>query len=242
MAKTYTIQKGDSLTKIARERLGNVRLAATLADYNGLPNAKQLFVGQQIELPSKRDLRPAVSVVPAAPVTAKGKARGPIVAWPAPPNGFQSIRDTFGDILRYLRDDGSIDPKWESERMIKAALPFSIPLSWDTSQSVSSIRCHKLIAPLMEEVFRRIAAQGLRSAVKTYGGGYVFRPKRSGVKPSTHSWGIAIDLNPNTNAMGTAGDMDPRLVELFEGLGFVWGGRWTGRGKDPMHFQYCSGY
>jgi hypothetical protein len=175
----------------------------------------------------------------APPATAKARARAP---WPAPPHGFQAVRDTFGDILKYIRDDGGIDPKWETERMVKAALPFPVPLSWDTGKSVTSIRCHKLIAPLLEEVFRQIAAQGLKRAVKTYGGGYVYRPKRGAVKPSTHSWGIAIDLNPNTNAMGTAGDMDPRLVAVFEGNGFVWGGRWSGRYKDPMHFQYCSGY
>jgi hypothetical protein len=45
-----------------------------------------------------------------------------------------------------------------------------------------------------------------------------------------------------SNAMGTAGDMDPRLVKLMEGLGFNWGGRWSGANKDPMHFQYCSAY
>ena len=53
---------------------------------------------------------------------------------------------------------------------------------------------------------------------------------------------IAIDLNVATNAMGTTGDMDPRLVALFEGYGFTWGGRWSGKNQDPMHFQYCSGY
>lgn len=120
--------------------------------------------------------------------------------------------------------------------MIKAALPFSFPLAWDTRKSVTSIRCHKLIAPLIEEVFRQIVARGLKSTIKTYGGGYVFRPKHGAVKPSTHSWGIAIDLNPNINAMGTAGAMDPRLVALFESFGFVWGGRWSWRNKDLMHF------
>lgn len=229
MAKTYTIARRDTLASIARKQLGDVRLARALADYNGLPDAKQIFVGQRIELPGKRDLR-----APARPRE--------LAPWPAPPHGFEAIRDTFGDILGYIRDDGSIDPKWESERMVRAALPFPIPLAWNTSQSVTGIRCHKLIAPLVEAVFREIDAAGLKSAVKTYGGGYVYRPKRGQVKPSTHSWGIAIDLNPNTNAMGTAGDMDPRLVELFEGFGFTWGGRWSGRSKDPMHFQYCSGY
>ena len=229
MAKTYTIERRETLASIARKQLGDAKLASTLADLNGLPDATQIFPGQRIQLPSRRDLRPS----------ARPRA---VTPWPAPPAGFQAIRDLFGDILKYIRDDGSIDPKWESERMVRAALPFSIPLSWDTSQSVTGVRCHKLVAPLVEEVFRQIDAQGLQGAVKTYGGCYVYRAKRGQVKPSTHSWGIAIDLNPNTNAMGTAGDMDPRLVTLFEGMGFTWGGRWAAANKDPMHFQYCSGY
>jgi LysM repeat protein len=235
MAKTYLIENGETLASIAQDKLGSAALAAAVADYNGLPDAGQIFVGQQIQLPSKRDMQPP------APARARGQARA-AAAWPAPPHGFQGVRDTFGDILDYIGDDGGIASRWESERMAKAALPFPVPLSWDTAKSVTAIRCHKLIAPLLEEVFRQIAAQGLKSAVKTYGGGYVYRPKRGAVKPSTHSWGIAIDLNPNTNAMGSAGDMSPQLVALFEANGFVWGGRWSGRGKDPMHFQYCSGY
>lgn len=230
MAKTYTVAPGDTLGKIARAQLGDAKLAAMLADYNGLPDANRIFAGQPILLPSAKERRPTASVTPRP------------AAWPAPPHGFQAVRDRFGDLLAYLADDGGIDPKWEAERMTRAALPFSIPLAWDTTKNARAIRCHQLIAPLVEVVFHQIAARSLESAVKTYGGGYVYRAKRNGVKPSTHAWGIAIDLNPNTNPMGTPGDMDPRLVALFEGHGFTWGGRWSGRDKDPMHFQYCSGY
>lgn len=126
--------------------------------------------------------------------------------------------------------------------MARAALPFAIPLDWDTSKSASGIRCHRLIVPLLESVFAEIVRSGLQKSVKTYGGCYNWRMKRGQAKPSTHSWGIAIDLNARTNAMGTAGDMDPALVALFEARGFTWGGRWSGANKDPMHFQYCSGY
>ena len=231
MARTYTVAKGDTLGKIARAELGDAKLAAMLADFNGLPDRNQIFVGQRILLPTSKEQRPAAAGPAATAITC-----------PAPPHGFQAVRDTFGDLLGYLADDGCVDPKWETERMARAALPFPIPLAWNTAQAATSIRCHRLIAPLLEEVFRQVEVQGLKGAVRTYGGGYVFRPKRNGVKPSAHSWGIAIDLNPNTNAMGSAGDMDPRLVALFESHGFTWGGRWTGANKDPMHFQYCSGY
>lgn len=30
-------------------------------------------------------------------------------------NSIQAIRDTFGDILACVADDGGIDPKWESD-------------------------------------------------------------------------------------------------------------------------------
>jgi hypothetical protein len=230
MAKTYIVVKGDTLAKIAKAQLGDAKLAAMLADFNGLADANQIMIGQIIQLPSSTDLKTSSAPQPKA------------AAWPAPPNGFQGVRDTYGDILAFINADGNIDPKWEASRIVRQELPFAIPLAWDTSKSVTGIRCHKLLAPLFAEVFQQIVAQGLQKTVKTYGGCYQFRPKRNGFKPSTHSWGIAIDLNPNTNAMGTAGDMDPQLVALFEGLGFVWGGRWAGKGKDPMHFQFCTGY
>lgn len=94
-------------------------------------------------------------------------------------------------------------------------------------------------------LFARIAElQRLRldCRIRTYGGCFNFRAKRSGSKLSTHAWGIAIDLNPETNAMGREGDMAPGIVKVFESFGFTWGGRWTGAGKDRMHFQFCSGH
>lgn len=230
MAKTYTAVKGDTYRKIAAAIMGDADLANTLADYNGIVDLKQIVAGQQISIPTARDLAPSRAPRPRA------------AAWPAPPAGLQNIIDTFGNLLAYVRNDATVDPKWETQFMVRQALPFAIPLDWNTSQSVTAIRCHKLLAPLFAQVFEQIAARGLRGTVKTYGGCYVYRPKRNGAKPSTHSWGIAFDLNVRTNQMGTAGDMDPRLVELIESFGFVWGGRWAGRGKDPIHFQYCSGY
>ena len=229
MARPYIVKKGDTLAKIAQAQMGNRRQAVVLADYNAL-RTKKLAVGSRILIPSTADLRPRVVALPRA------------AAWPAPPVGLQGVLDTFGNIYSYIRDDGTVDPSWEVQTIVRVELPFAIPLDWDPTKSATGIRCHRLLAPLFTEVFRRIVADGLRSSIKTYGGCYQFRAKRNGSKPSTHSWGIAIDFNVKTNAMGTAGDMDPRLVALMEGLGFLWGGRWSGAGKDPMHFQYCSAY
>jgi len=53
---------------------------------------------------------------------------------------------------------------------------------------------------------------------------------------------MRIDLNPQTNVQGSAGNMDAHLVEVFRAAGFEWGGDWNGKTRDPMHFQFCTAY
>ena len=59
---------------------------------------------------------------------------------------------------------------------------------------------------------------------------------------SEHSYGVAVDVNPTRNGYGKAPgraeiDKFPKFVEVFERNGFVWGGRWKGKSRDPMHFE-----
>lgn len=236
MPKPYVLQKGDTLAKVAERYLGDRKLASELAGYNGLVDAKAIVTGQVIHFPSARELK----VPRSAPRSAPASRGAP--PWPPAPRVLQAIIQTFGNIWDYVGDGDKPDPNWETRFMVSAPMPFAMPLDWAPQASTSKIRCHKLVAPVLQAVFADIVAQGLQGAVKTYGGGYNWRMKRGQSKPSTHSWGIAIDLNARTNAMGAAGDMDSALVALFERYGFTWGGRWSGSNKDPMHFQYCSGY
>ena len=61
---------------------------------------------------------------------------------------------------------------------------------------------------------------------------------------SLHSFGIAIDVNPATNANGSSTfDMPPEVVHAFENNGFRWGGRYKevfGATIDAMHFEYLD--
>ena len=66
----------------------------------------------------------------------------------------------------------------------------------------------------------------------------MYRAQRRSKKISPHAWGIAIDLDPDTNQMGTPGSMNQRIIEIFESFGFIWGGGFN----DPMHFQFVKGY
>jgi hypothetical protein len=59
---------------------------------------------------------------------------------------------------------------------------------------------------------------------------------------STHSWGIAIDINSAFEHIGEAHkhnhSIDPRVAEIFQQHGWKWGITFG----DAMHFQYATGY
>jgi hypothetical protein len=143
------------------------------------------------------------------------------------PHGLDQIRATFGDIFQYILSDHTLDPRWQSEFLTRVQL---------------QVTCHKLIADAFSSVLDDVQRAGLQPQLASFGGCFAFRPQRTGTKLSTHSWGIAIDLNPETNEQGTAGTMDAGVIAIFQQAGFSWGGDWQGRSRDPMHFQFCSGY
>jgi hypothetical protein len=159
-----------------------------------------------------------------------------------PPHGLDEICATFGDIFGYIAKDHTLEAGWQADFLARITLPFPLTISWDHSQSVSAMTCHKLLATVFTGVFVRLQSGGLQSKITSFGGCFSFRPQRTGTKLSTHAWGIAIDLNPETNPQGTAGNMDPAVIATFREAGFEWGGDWQGKTRDPMHFQFCTGY
>lgn len=159
-----------------------------------------------------------------------------------PPHGLDGIVSTFGHIFDYIREDHTLDPRWQTEMLATISLPFPLPLAWDKSRSVERMTCHKLLGQTFADVFARIQSANLQSAITSFGGCFSFRPQRTGTKLSTHAWGIAIDLNPESNEQGTAGNMVAGLISIFKVSGFSWGGDWQGKVRDPMHFQFCTGY
>lgn len=226
----YTISRGDTLASISTRFFGNASFAKLIADTNGIRNKHLIFIGQQIEIPSK------------------GQVDSPIMNdEPSPhllkvPHGLDEILTTFGDIYRFIDNSGNINPNWTRIHFDFLNLPFSMPLSWNPSQKATRFICNKRLIKIFENVFNEIKTKNLDSKINSFGGVYNFRRKSRNGALSTHSWGIAIDLNPLTNALGTKGNMDQNIISIFRKHGFKWGGDWNGKNSDPMHFQYCTGY
>ena len=160
------------------------------------------------------------------------------------PRGEKQIIDCFGDIKRYINQDGTIDAMdWELNFMGFVNLPYPLPLAWDLSKKIMVMKCHKKLVPVFSELFAEIVSDGLWEHIKTFGGCYNFRTQRNSVsKLSLHSWGAALDLNTETNQQGTPGDMDESLVKMFNKHNFEWGGTWSGKRIDPCHFQFAVDY
>jgi len=230
MSRTHEIERGETLFRVAHKYYNDAGLYDELALYNGIRDPNRIRAGQWLMIPTRHEL----TVAAAAPLPDDDR--------PPTPHGLEGVIDTFGDIYDWMQDDGTLDSGFQRQQLDRADLPFPVALSWDTSRRVTQLYCHKLLAPVFVEVFETIERAGLRDEVRTYGGCFNFRSKRSAAKLSTHSWAISVDLNPESNPMGSDGDMHPGIVEIFQTYGFKWGGDWPGRARDPMHFQYCTGY
>lgn len=127
-------------------------------------------------------------------------------------------------------------------------LPYPMRIAWDTKTMVTKMRCHKDVADAFLAVFNELLEHyGYQRIVELgidlYGGCFNFRKMRGGDSWSTHSWGIAIDLDPSRNMLKetskTARFARPEykdMIDIFYKHGFISLGR--EKNFDWMHFQY----
>jgi hypothetical protein len=102
---------------------------------------------------------------------------------------------------------------------------------------------HKKAAAAFSRVAARLAKlPEAKPFVQGLGGTYVPRNIAGTDRPSAHSWGISIDLNPSLTHYwrwekgGWKNTVPQSIVDAFEAEGFIWGGRWYH--FDTMHFEY----
>ena len=159
-----------------------------------------------------------------------------------PPRDIAQITAGFGDIFAYIHAEQSRSAMADRATCHAPSsvsdLSFLGPLAPRGAHNLPQAAESRLRGSFSGDT----EGAGLQSKLTSFGGCFSFRLQRTGTKLSTHSWGIAVDLNPESNVQGTAGDMDPSIVRIFTQTGFSWGGGWRGRARDPMHFQFCTGY
>lgn len=141
--------------------------------------------------------------------------------------------------------DGAPDPSWAAKYLTTIVPPYRMVLDWDRKVAVKRITVNKGCAAALLAALTGIRdLYGSQAAIEAAGlhlfaGVYNFRPIRGGKALSTHARACGIDLNPGKNRQGTAGSMPPSVVAIFDAQGATWGGRWAGKSKDAMHFQFA---
>jgi peptidoglycan hydrolase-like protein with peptidoglycan-binding domain len=133
------------------------------------------------------------------------------------------------------------------ENQTKLELPYKVKLAWDTKVSLSKITCHQKVSKSLYTIFEKTLKEyGEKEIVKLrldiFGGCLNVRKMRGGSAWSIHSWGAAVDLDPDNNQLkwgkekATFGkDVYVPFWKIVESEGWTSLGR--ERNYDWMHFQ-----
>lgn len=126
-------------------------------------------------------------------------------------------------------------------------LPYPMRLAWDKGTKVTNMKCHKLVAQDFLNVFNDILntygyERIQKLGIDLFGGCFNFRQMRGGTDYSRHSWGIAIDLDPERNqlketsktAIFAQKEYKP-MIDIFYKHGFISLG--VEKNYDWMHFE-----
>lgn len=129
-------------------------------------------------------------------------------------------------------------------------LPYIMRIAWETDRTVSTMRCHKLVAEPLTRIFQAVldhyGMEKIRElGLDLYGGCFNNRSIIGGKATSMHAWGIAVDMDPDRNGLNipspTAVFSGPAYLpfwKIVEGEGAVSLGRQ--RDYDWMHFQFAT--
>ena len=136
------------------------------------------------------------------------------------------------------------------ENLTVINLPYPMRLAWDKTKYINRFEVHKAVAEKLTNVFKEILIHyGLQKikdlGIDLYGGCYNCRQMRGSTTKSVHSWGLAVDIDPERNALYTPfinsgffkAEYAP-MFQIFYNHGFINLGLEANR--DTMHFQIGS--
>lgn len=132
---------------------------------------------------------------------------------------------------------------------VKCKLPFKMRIAWDLSSTITSYSCHKLVKDPMEQIWNKtLETYGIdrirELRLDLFGGCLNVRQKRGGNGWSMHSWGIAVDIDPDRNQLKMhkpEATLSAAAYDDFWNIVYDTGAIGLGieRDYDWMHFQFA---
>ena len=143
------------------------------------------------------------------------------------------------DVARYYGEVG--------KHQTEIKLPYPMWLAWDLRKKVSKFAIHERVHDSALRAFNKILSHyGLEGIDKwnldVWGGCLNVRKMRGGTQYSMHSWGIAIDFDPENNQLRWGRDRAMLAKEECKEFWRIWASEgWVGLGParnyDWMHVQ-----
>ena len=132
------------------------------------------------------------------------------------------------------------------ENMTQLELPYAMRLAWDKGVVVKKISCHQKVAKslytILENVQKIYGKDISKLNLDLFGGCVNVRRMRGGSAWSIHSWGAAIDVDPDNNQLKWGKDkaafgkpVYKDFLDAFEAEGWV--SLLRARNFDGMHMQ-----
>ncbi|MBO4169565.1 peptidoglycan-binding domain-containing protein [Cereibacter azotoformans] len=188
---------------------------------------------------------PKTAAAARALLAAAGSPYSPGPAAAAAPTTVRFDPPAYGDMTRVFGEAGGPDCTAG-----KVALQIAFRIAWEQSTTVTSFRCHRLLAPSFTSIFAAAVshygeARFRELRLDMWGGCYADRPMRGGSKKSTHAWGAAVDVDPERNQLSwgrTKASMAAPEYEAWWRIVEAHGAISLGRTQDRdwMHLQFCK--
>lgn len=149
------------------------------------------------------------------------------------------MNEFYGDPVLH----SSINPVWDRANIVDLVPPFAMRYSW--GPPVRALRFHRKCRDAFGDALLAIRKlYGTQKDIEAHrlhltGGSLMVRLKRgSSHSWSVHSWGAALDIDPQHNpfpAKWRPGFIPLEAAQAFQKCGLIWRG--ANGDNDPMHFQ-----
>ena len=136
------------------------------------------------------------------------------------------------------------------ENMTKLEVPYKLKLAWAPTTALTKISCHQKVAKSLYTIFENtLKTYGEKEIVRlkldVFGGCVNVRRMRGGSSWSIHSWGAAVDLDPDNNQLKWSKPKASFSKAVYNDFWkIVKDEGWTSLGQDRnfdwMHFQAAS--
>ena len=131
------------------------------------------------------------------------------------------------------------------QNQVLITLPYPMKLAWDKKKIITTISVHAKVADSARRAFNRIHehyGNNKPDGLDLYGGSLNVRKMRGGNSWSMHSWGIAIDFDPDHNQLHWGRDKARLAKPEYEPFWRIWEFEgWISLGRernyDWMHVQ-----